>query len=248
MKNLLTYSSILASAIASTGCRTLDRVMEVGDVPPVSQVMNPTAHPNYRPITMPMPDPQPIEVQNNSLWRAGSKTFFKDQRAKAIGDILTVTINMNDSAVISNETKTDRQSTQSIGVNNFMGLEANFADVLPKTVNPKKLIGVNSEPTLDGKGSINRSEQVQFKLAATIIQILPNGNLVISGRQEMRVNYEIRDAQVVGIVRPEDISSANTVPYEKISEARLIYGGRGQLDDIQQAPWGQQILTAISPF
>jgi flagellar L-ring protein precursor FlgH len=242
------YAVITGTLIGLSGCRTFDRLMEINEVPPMSQIMNPVAHPNYRPVTMPMPDPEPVELQNNSLWKTGAKTFFKDQRAKRVGDILTVIIDMNDSASISNETKTNRQSTQTVAVNNFMGFEEKFSEVLPKGVDPTKLIGVTSDPNLQGKGSIQRSEKVQFKLAATITQILPNGNFVISGRQEMRINYEIREIVVVGIVRPEDISSANTVPYEKISEARMAYSGRGQLDDVQQAPWAQQILTTISPF
>ncbi len=239
---------LIGLCIGAVGCRTTDRLMDINEQPPVSHIMNPEAHPNYRPVTMPMPAPQADETSNNSLWKTGAKTFFKDQRAKERGDILTVLIDMNDNASLTNKTDTSRQSQQTIGVNNFMGIETNFAQVLPQSVDPTKLIGISSKPTLSGSGTVQRTEQVKFKLAATITQILPNGNFVIAGRQEMRINYEVRDVHLKGIIRPEDVSSANTIPYEKMAEARISYGGRGQLDDMQQAPWGHQVINAITPF
>ena len=242
------YYCVLMIFLGLTGCRTLDRLAEINEKPPISHIINPVAHPNYRPVTMPMPAAQPVEVANNSLWKAGAKTFFKDQRAKRVGDILTVNIDINDKASISNQTKTSKHSSQSIAVNNFMGIENSFSQVLPESVNPANLVGLTSKPTLDGSGSVNRSEQITFTLAATIIQELANGNLVISGRQEMRVNNDVRELVVAGIVRPSDITAANTIAYAKISEARMSYGSRGQIDDMQTAPWGHQVINALSPF
>jgi flagellar L-ring protein precursor FlgH len=245
---IIGYSTLTGILIGLAGCRTLDRVMDVNEAPPVSHIVNPVSHPNYRPVTMPMPEAIAEEPQSNSLWKPGAKTFFKDQRAKTIGDILTITINMNDTAKIENKTNTSRDSQQKIGMNNFLGVETDLGQYLSEAVDPTKLVGLNSKPTMAGAGKVERTEQIQFKLAATITQVLPNGNFVVSGRQEMRINYEVRELAIVGIVRPEDISSANIVPYEKIAEARMSYGGRGQIDDMQQAPWGHQLLNAISPL
>jgi flagellar L-ring protein precursor FlgH len=129
-----------------------------------------------------------------------------------------------------------------------LGYESKLPNIFPKAVDPKNLVNFSSNPTYDGVGEIKRSESLNLKIAATVTQVLPNGNLVIIGRQEMRVNGEVREMQITGVVRPQDILAENTISYEKIAEARISYGGRGQISDIQQPPWGQQILDVISPF
>lgn len=233
----------LMGASVLSGCRTVDRLAQVGNLPPLSHIQNPQASKTYRPVTMPMPEPQVPEKRMNSLWRSGSRTFFRDQRASRVGDILTVLVTASDSASISNESKRDRESKESLALSNFIGIEGNF-----NNIDPKKLVEAQSKPSHKGKGSIDRKEAVTAKVAATVIQILPNGTMVISGRQEMRINYEVRDLHVTGIIRPEDINSDNTIPLDKIAEARVSYGGRGSLDDVQQPPYGMQILDAISPL
>ncbi|MCP4924159.1 MAG: flagellar basal body L-ring protein FlgH [bacterium] len=257
----MTYSSIppfkllmVLTLLALTSACT-PRLGYIGKEPPLTHITNPIAQPNYQPVTMPMPSPsmpsQGPQVQirkTNSLWQSGARAFFKDQRASRVGDIVTVTVAVKDTVKISNDSKRSRQTAEKVAVDNFMGIENNLSNFLPTGVDPGKLIGISSNPTHAGKGSIDRTDEVSTKIAATITQVLPNGNLVIWGRQEMRVNFEVRDLTVMGIVRPSDIAADNTIDYLKIAEARLSYGGRGHISEMQQPPYGQQILNIISPF
>ena len=229
-----------------TGCKTAEQLSRVGEQPVITHVQDPTKAPDYQPVTMPMPAPQVTPTRVNSLWQTGAKGFFKDQRACRVGDILTVIVNMDDKADISNTTTRSRKTTENMNAGHIFGLEAGLTSA--GIADPSKLVGLSNNPTHSGTGTVSRSEKITMKVAATIIQSLPNGNLVIAGRQEVRVNYEVRDMIIQGVVRQEDISSANTIPYEKVAEARFSYGGRGQIDDMQQPPYGQQILNAISPF
>lgn len=249
MKTLTNVVLLLPLCWTLCGCYSLNRLENVGDAPSITPIKDPTKMPNYHPVTMPMPEAQEHETRVNSLWQDGAKGFFKDQRAKNIGDILTVDVNVTgDQAEFSSDTNRSRETTEKFGVDNFLGMEKSFAEVLPEAVDPSKLMGLSNKPTYKGTGTTKRTEKMTFKLAVTIVQILPNGNYVISGRQEMRVNFENREISLVGIVRPSDITSANTVSYEKIAEARISYGGRGNIMDYQQPPIGQQIMTHISPY
>lgn len=241
----------LTLALCLGACQTVEQLSRVNDLPPITQIQNPTQHPNYQPVTMPMPAPEVPEPQGrrlNSLWQPGAHAFFKDQRAHRVGDILTVKIDINDTADISNTTTRSRETAEKFGAENLFGLETQLTKVLPEGVDPSKLVGLSNKPTHKGTGTIKRQEKINMTFAASIVQILPNGNLVIAGRQETRVNYEVRELVLTGIVRPEDINSANSIPYEKIAEARISYGGRGQINDMQQPPYGQQILNTLSPF
>ena len=238
--------SVSLASLALSGCKTAEQLSRVGEQPAMTHVQDPTKAPDYRPVTMPMPAPVAAPQRVNSLWQSGAKGFFKDQRACRVGDILTVLVNMDDKADISNTTTRSRNTKENMNAGHIFGLEAGLEKA--GIADPSKLVGIANNPSHSGTGTVSRSEKITMKVAATITQILPNGNLVISGRQEIRVNYEVRDMIIQGVVRTEDISSANTIPYEKIAEARFSYGGRGQIDDMQQPPYGQQILNAISPF
>lgn len=241
--------SALFLSLVLTGCYTLNRLEDVGDRPAITPIKDPTKLPSYHPVTMPMPQPQEHVHRVNSLWQTGAQGFFKDQRAKRVGDILTVNVNITgDSAEFTSESDRNRETTENFSVDNFMGYEKSFAEVLPEAVIPAKLLGLSNKPTYKGAGKTKRSEKMNFKMAVTIVQILPNGNYVISGHQETRVNFENREISLVGIVRPSDITSANTVSYEKIAEARITYGGRGNIMDYQQPGYGAQIITQISPY
>ena len=237
--------SIVACASQLGGCAAFDRILTIGATPPLTAIENPTAAPGYRPVQMPMPTPQPASYSPNSLWRNGSRAFFKDQRAQQVGDILTIKVNLNDKANIANETQRSRDSKDDSGVDAFFGKSK--LPVVGSPV-PGRIFTADSTTSTDGKGSINRSEALLTNVAAVVTQILPNGNLVIEGRQEIRVNFEIRELIVAGVVRPEDIESDNTIDSSKIAQARIAYGGRGQITDVQQPRYGQQVMDVLLPF
>jgi flagellar L-ring protein precursor FlgH len=244
------YLALALTAVALAGCGAQERLERVGKKPPQSGIENPSRLHGNRPVQIPMPAPRAgDDTRNaNSLWSPGSRAFFKDQRASEVGDILSVVIDIDDSAQLENETTRERNAGETAGAPNFLGLESQLNNVLPNAVNPANLVNLNSESETTGSGGIDREEQITTRIATTVTQVLPNGNLVVAGRQEVRVNYENRILQVTGIVRPEDISSQNEIQDEDIAEARIIYGGEGQLSDVQQPRYGQQIYDIIFPF
>jgi len=237
--------SVTVGTVLLSGCTALDRIANLGEQPPLSAINNPTTQPGYKPVHMPMPTPQTASYSPNSLWRNGSRAFFKDQRAHQVGDILTVTVNLNDKAAIANETQRSRENKEDSGVDNFFGKSK--LPIVNSTL-PMRLFTADSSSSSDGKGSVNRSEALVTSVAAVVTQTLPNGNLVVEGKQEVRVNFEVRELVVAGIVRPEDIQSDNTIDSSKIAEARIAYGGRGHISDVQQPRYGQQVLDVLLPF
>ena len=239
---------VLAATGLVTGCNSLTRISEVGKTPSMTTIQNPTKAPGYRPVSLPMPTPQSSVRRPASLWRAGARAFFKDQRAARVGDILTVNIAIKDKAQLSNSSTRNRVNKEDSAATRFLGYEAALSRVLPEAIQPGNLIDLDSATSNSGKGTVDRGETIDLKVAAVITQLLPNGNLVIQGRQEVRVNYEVRELQVAGVIRPEDISSSNTIPYDKIAEARIAYGGRGHISDFQQPRWGQQVIDVLMPF
>jgi flagellar L-ring protein precursor FlgH len=239
---------VLVLSVAVTplvSCSTFDRLANLGEQPSLSSIENPTTQAGYKPVHMPMPTPQPASYSPNSLWRNGSRAFFKDQRAHQVGDILTVIVNLNDKAVIANETQRSRKNEEDSGIDALFG--AKKYPLMNTAVGTRIFTG-DSNSSSDGKGSVNRSEALVTNVAGVVTQVLPNGNLVVEGKQEVRVNFEIRELIVAGIVRPEDIQSDNTIDSSKIAEARIAYGGRGQITDVQQPRYGQQALDILLPF
>jgi flagellar L-ring protein precursor FlgH len=228
------------------GCSSIDRIRWLGEQPPLAPIENPTTQAGYKPVQMPMPAPQPAVYNPNSLWRNGSRAFFKDQRAHQIGDILTVSVNINDNANFANETQRSRANKEDSGVTDFAG--SKLMSPAAQSVLPGRILSADSTSSSDGKGSVVRQEALLTNVAAVVTQVLPNGNLVVEGKQEVRVNFEIRELIVAGIVRPEDIQSDNTIDSTKIAEARIAYGGRGQITDVQQPRYGQQVLDVLLPF
>ncbi|MDR7038223.1 MULTISPECIES: flagellar basal body L-ring protein FlgH [Methylobacterium] len=239
----------LAALVALTGglgaCNTADRLSQVGERPALSAIEDPTAQAGYKPVRLPMPELQPVSYAPNSLWRTGSRAFFKDQRAARIGDLVTVKVNVTDKANLNNETKRSRSNTEGFGLPNAFGLEN---DAKAAGIAADKLVNATSTSASDGAGSVQRAEQVTTNIAAIVTQVLPNGNLVVEGKQEIRVNFEVRELIVAGVVRPEDIESDNTIDSAKIAQARIAYGGRGQISDVQQPRYGQQIVDILLPF
>ena len=242
------WSILLLAALALPGCGAIDRLSTIGAEPALSPIANPTTQAGYRPVTMPMPAPERIVYQPNSLWRSGARAFFKDQRAARIGDILTVNINITDSAKVDNKTTRTRSNSEEAGLDAMLGYEAALNTFLPEAVNAASLADLDSASKSEGEGTVDRKEEVILTVAAVVTQVLPNGNLVIEGRQEVRINFEVRELLVAGVVRPEDISGTNTVRHTQIAEARISYGGRGQITDVQQPRYGQQVFDVIMPF
>jgi flagellar L-ring protein precursor FlgH len=239
---------LLASAMTLAACNAPQRLSEIGRGPQLSQIENPTARPDWRPVSMPMPTPQPPVQTANSLWRPGSRAFFKDQRATNVGDIITVLVSIRDEAQLENSSTRSRNNNENLGIPQLFGLESSLTRILPNTVNPANLVTASSTGGSIGKGQIQRTEQVTLRVAAVVTQVLPNGNLVLNGRQEVRVNNELRELTINGIVRTQDIGSDNTVRHDRMAEARIAYGGRGIISDIQQPRYGQQLLDIILPF
>lgn len=247
-KHIKNICLISASSVLLTACAAADRLADIGKAPTQSPIENPTTKADYRAVSMPMPAPQEEIKQKNSLWASTNKTFFKDQRASNIGDILTVTLDIKDKAELDNETERTRDANEDAGANALLGYEASLDAVLPTAVNPAALIGANSASRHTGSGTIDREEKIKTQLAAIVTQILPNGNMVIQGRQEVRVNFENRILELAGVIRPQDIATDNTISYEKIAEARVSYGGKGQITDVQQPRYGQQVYDVLFPF
>ena len=237
----------LATAVL-TGCNAFSRVSQIGETPPLTTIQDPKTQPGYQPVSLPMPTPIVSERQPNSLWKAGSRAFFKDQRAAQVGDILTVLVNFDDKAQFNNETQLQRTTNEQDTMPNVLGFEGQIGKILPKGFNAASAVNVTGATNNDGKATINRQEQVTLEVAALVTQVLPNGNLVVQGHQEIRVNYEVRDLQVTGVLRPQDISAINTVALDKLAEARVSYGGRGQLTNTQQPRYGEQLLDILAPF
>ncbi|MBV9521845.1 MAG: flagellar basal body L-ring protein FlgH [Alphaproteobacteria bacterium] len=235
-------------AVALGGCNALTRISEIGEAPPLTTIQDPQKQPGYRPVSLPMPSPITAERRPNSLWQAGTRAFFKDQRAAQIGDILTVVINISEQANLANETVRSRVNSENSAIPHAFGFETQLQKILPHAADPTQLLAATSNSSSDGKASITRTDQVKVNVAMLVTQVLPNGNLVVIGHQEMRVNYEVRDLQITGVIRPQDISATNTISLDKIAEARVAYGGRGQLMDVQQPRYGQQLFDIVSPF
>jgi flagellar L-ring protein precursor FlgH len=204
--------------------------------------------PDYRQVTMPMPTAPKGQRLPNSLWQTGSRSFFKDQRACRIGDILCVQVNLDEKAQLHNNTTLDRTHKEEIKAPYFMGGQDLLKKILPGGADTAHLVDIDSTPRHTAKASIDRREQIDMRISATIVQVLPNGNFVIFGRQEFRVDRECRELVIAGIVRPEDIGSDNTIPYSRVAEARISYGGRGAMSNVQEPRYGTQILDALMPF
>ena len=244
----MTRPILLILILALTACGQAERLSRIGRPPEFSPLTDPTQDPRYRPVSMPMPAAQEAPPVANSLWRPGSRTFLRDQRAAQVGDLITILVSIQDEAQLQNRTQRSRNGVETMAAPNLFGQERTPRRLYPPGADPAALLNTNSTGTSDGNGNVRRNEQITLRLAATITQSLPNGNMVLQGRQEVRVNNEMRELSVNGIARPQDIASDNTVRHDRLAEARISYGGRGSLSDIQQPRLGQQLLDILSPF
>jgi flagellar L-ring protein precursor FlgH len=239
----LTLALMLGGSLSA--CGIPDQMDHFDSQPSFSKTVNPQNDPNYQPVSMPMPSLHPEIRQANSLWQSGARSFLKDQRARSVGDILTVVVTINDVANTDNETTRNRTTTDQASINGLFGLQN--AGVV-RGMNPSDLIDLPSTNTMASVGKVQRTDTVTTRVGAEVIQIMQNGNLVIQGKQETLINFEMRDIGITGIVRPEDIANDNTITYDKIAEARITYSGHGQLMDVQQPRWGHQLMDMLFPF
>lgn len=231
------------------GCGISERLEAIGKTPPLTPIENPVAVAGYQPVSLPMPDPEPAPTAGaNSLWRSGARAFFKDQRAREVGDVVTVRVTMADRAELSNESTRARRNSEDLGINQMFGMAGKLGDLLSNESEDGDFVGLSSQSGSRGSGTVSRDEEIRLAVAAVVTQVLPNGNLVIRGRQEIRVNFEVRELVLAGVIRPQDVTSDNTIAHEKIAELRMAYGGRGQITDVQQPRYGQQALDILLPF
>ena len=187
-------------------------------------------------------------VDHASLWSRNRQSLLGDRRAIRRGDILTVVIEIDEKAEISNKTSRSRSGSEGLSIPGFFGIPQRIDAKLPEGASMDEAVSLSSSSQASGDGSVRRNEKLTLKVAATVTDVLPNGVLAISGQQEVRVNYELRELLVSGFVRPEDISRQNQITYDKIASARVSYGGRGQISDMQQPRYGQQVVDMVLPF
>lgn len=247
-KRILGFTAITSAAYALAACSAVDRVESIGSPPAMAPIAMPNAQPGYQPVTMPIEQGPQDSRAANSLWNPGSRSFFRDPRASHVGDIITINISVADAAKFSDTTQRSRTNSDDANLTNFFGLESELQQALPAASDPSKLVSMGSNTSNTGSGSINRSEAISTTLAGIVTQVLSNGNLVINGHQQVRVNYEMRDLLISGIVRTEDITADNTVNLDQIAEARVSYGGQGQIMDVQQPRYGSQLFDILMPF
>jgi len=244
MKKYALVLPALAALVALSGCGS---VRDTINGPQLSAMAYPAALvPQAQPVIYPQQNNAP--ASSNSLWRVGARTFFNDQRARTVGDILTVQVDIDDSAQTSNSTDRSRTNGYNAATPSVFGLESSLGKIFPSAYDPAKALANSSNSTSTGAGSVKRSEKISVTIAATVTGVLPNGNLIIQGTQEVRTNREVRVLTVAGIARPEDISSTNTIRHTQLAEARISYGGRGDITTMQAPPASQALMEKYSPF
>lgn len=249
MKRLI--APLMLVLATTSACGRLENVGKEPAFSPLDAPANPVAvgvAPARAAIAAAPPVEARIGQERASLWRSGPSSLFGDRRASRGGDILTVLIEIDDEAQIKNSSSRSRSGSDSLAIPQLVGIPQTLDRLLPDGASSSNLADLNSASASAGEGAVQRNERIALRVAATVVDVLPNGHLVIQGSQEVRVNYELRDLQVAGIVRPEDISRQNTITYDKIAGARIAYGGRGQISDMQQPRYGQQVLDIVLPY
>jgi len=237
---ILFIAALLLPACAKLG--------EVGKAPSFTPIEGSYQHDALYSKTLPKYSDPNIPTEASSLWTAGTGSLFGDRRASNRGDIMTVVIQINDKAEISNSTGRSRTGSQTMAVPSLLGIPQQIDKHLPTGASMAAAVSTDSASTFAGNGSVQRNEKLTLRVAATVVEKLPNGVLRIEGQQEVRVNFELRELKVTGYVRPTDISRQNEITYDRIAGARISYGGRGQITDVQQPSYGQQISDILLPF
>jgi len=236
---------LLFLVIGVAACGRMERVGRAPDFNPLEG-----SYQHHAMYNIPFPDRTEAarSTDGASIWTAGQKSLLGDRRASRRGDILTVVIEIDDRAEMSNNSARSRSGSESMGIPSFFGLPQRIDARLPAGASMANAVGANSAGSFQGDGSVRRNERMTLRLATTVVETLPNGVLRIEGTQEVRVNNELRELVVSGYVRPEDISRRNEITYDKIAGARVGYGGRGLISDAQRPRWGQEIADILLPF
>jgi len=238
-------TTLLLVALAVSGCGRTDHM---GKAPSFTPTTNNQEH--YAMMNPPLPQQASVSRRSDtaSLWSGNKASLLGDRRAASRGDILTVVIEVDEKAQIKNESERNRSGSDSLSLPALAGLPQRINERLPTGATTDPLVDISSDSKSSGDGSVKRSEKLTLRVAATVVDVLPNGVLAIEGSQELRVNYELRELLVSGFARSEDISRKNEITFDKIASARVSYGGRGQITDMQQPRWGQQVMDAVLPY
>lgn len=233
----------LALAVFAAGCE--QRIKDLGRPPSMTTIESSREAQAMSSIPLPRDISARREADRASLWASGRQSLLGDRRAQAAGDILTVVIEIDDEAKVTASSSRGRTGSEEMTIGAFLGIEA-LGPLAEVDLTPG--VSTSSAGSSSGTGSTSRNEKLTLRVAATVLGALPNGVLQIQGSQEVRVNYELRELIVTGYVRPADISRQNEISYDKIASARISYGGRGQITDVQQPRIGQQVTDMILPF
>lgn len=239
------HKMMLCLLLVTAACGRSDHF---GKPPSFTPTMNNSEHFAMMNPPIPLAADRPAAREKASLWSKNRQSLLGDRRAMQRGDILTVVIEINEEAKISNQTNRSRSGSEKMAVSALGGLPQVAADGLPDGASLDPAVDLNSSGKSSGSGAVRRQEELTLRIAATVVDVLPNGILSIEGSQEVRVNFEMRELLVTGFVRPEDVSRQNQITYDKIASARVSYGGRGQITDVQQPRYGQQALDMVLPF
>lgn len=239
---------LLAACLLSACASTVDKLQNVGKQPPETPLADPTRKADYEPLSWPMPEGVQQAHTTNSLWQPGARAFFRDQRAARVGDILHIVVNINDQILTDNESQGSRQTTDSASFPALGGVQAKVAHLFSSAGQASNYLDTTSARDNKSTGKITRQDQIQTEVSAMIKQVLPNGNFVIEGSQEILMNYEIRMVGIKGVVRPQDLGPDDKIDSSLVADARITYSGRGQMMDMQQARWGSQVVDILSPF
>lgn len=243
-------ATLLLPAIVATallpGCA---RLQDLGRQPALSELQQSDEFEAMTDPVLLLPDSNtPAAVADASLWAGPQRSLVRDRRASMRGDILTVAIEIDDRAEMQNTSGRQRKAADQVGIDAFAGLPQRLDPRLPEGASLAELADANATSSFKGSGNVSRREKLKLRIAATVVETLPNGILRISGTQEVRVNFELRELTVTGFVRPDDIDRDNEIAYDRIAGARISYGGRGQITDVQQPRYGQQLADMVLPW
>ena len=237
------FVTCLLIIFITNGCNTADRIQNVGKIPHLNSNLQENNIYQYG------DDIEELYNNNPSLWQSNNTSFLQNHTTRKYGDIIKINVKFSDDAKLANASQRQRKTTENLLIPRLFGAQKHIKEAFSgEDDKPETIASLSGSNTNLGKGAIDRSEKINMQIAAMVMKNLPNGNLYVQGTQEIRVNYEVREVYISGIIRPEDISIDNSVDASKIAELRISYGGRGHMSDIQQPRIGIQLIDILSPF